>query len=309
MPRLKANLIAPFVILIGTGFTAADDKKRGTEGPAAPRSKANGPAAPRNPVSIERLLNEWESHSARLRTLEFSIYRIDRDQNLNEQHYEGHAAFKHPKLVYLDYRKVKLVPDNDEKTTKMVPKLDASKKRVSTPLETIMWTDEELWQYHYDTKHVSIFRLNGSLPLAALGEAPYPLVFNVKAVEARKRYEMTLQDPNPGEYLLKITPKRDTDRAHFRAAWYILDAQSLLPKRILLLHPDNQHTEDLTLSNFQANQPVNEAFFRGIVPGKPWKVERQSRNPARAIAKGPVPGRPPDGPASRSPKSDADQPR
>ncbi len=102
MPRLRANLIAPFVILIGTGFTAADDNERGTERPEAPRSKANGPVAPRNPVSIERLLNEWESRSARLRTLEFSFYRIDRDQNLNEQHYEGHAAFKHPKLAYLD---------------------------------------------------------------------------------------------------------------------------------------------------------------------------------------------------------------
>ncbi len=64
MPRLKANLIAPFVILIGTGFAAARDKERGAEGPEAPKSKANGPAAPRNPVSIERLLSEWESRSA-----------------------------------------------------------------------------------------------------------------------------------------------------------------------------------------------------------------------------------------------------
>ena len=192
MPRLKANLIAPFVILIGTGFAAARDKERGAERPEAPKSKANGPAAPRNPASIERLLSEWESRSARLRTLEFSFYRIDRDQNLNEQHYEGHAAFKHPNLAYLDSRKVKLVPDNDEKTTKMVPKLDASKKRLSTPLETLIWTDKERWQYHYDTKHVSIFRLD-EYPHGALEDAQYPLVFNVKAAEARERFEMTLQ--------------------------------------------------------------------------------------------------------------------
>ncbi len=59
------------------------------------------------------------------------------------------------------------------------------------------------------TRSTSPFFGSTSIRMRTLEDALYPLVFNVKAAEARERFEMTLQDPNPGEYLLKITPKRD----------------------------------------------------------------------------------------------------
>jgi len=286
MPRLKAILIPPLVALFASGLALADDK------------------LPPNPARMEPLLKEWEKQSARLKTLEFSIYRIDRDPNGNEQHYEGHVAFKSPKLAYRDLSMVKLVPDDHKK---MVPQLDASKKRVSTPLDTTIWSGEELWQYRYATKQVFIFRLDKNLGLQQPEEAPLPLVFNVRVADARKRYDMVLLDENPKQHLLKITPKSQEDRS-FSTAWIVLNAKPLLPTRIHLLLPDKKSTEDFYLSQFQANQPVNESFFRVVTPGKPWKVERFPGRQALARAKGPAPGHPPNGPAQRPLAPDVDQP-
>jgi len=254
---------------------------------------------------MEPLLKEWENQSARLKTLEFSIYRIDRDPNGNEQHYEGHVAFKSPKLAYRDLRMVKMVPDDNKK---MVPKLDTSKKRVSTPLDTTIWSGEELWHYCYDTKQVFIFRLDKNLGLQQPEEAPLPLVFNVRVADARKRYDMVLLDENPKQHLLKITPKSQEDRS-FSTAWIVLNAKPLLPARIHLLLPDKKSTKDFYLSQFQVNQPVNESFFRVVAPGKPWKVERFPGGQAPARAKGPATRPHSDGQAVRPPAPEVDQPR
>jgi TIGR03009 family protein len=287
MPRLKAILIPPLAALFASGLALADDK------------------LPPNPARMEPLLREWENQNARLKTLEFSIYRIDRDPNGNEQHYEGHVAFKSPKLAYRDLRMVKMVPDDNKK---MVPKLDTSKKRVSTPLDTTIWSGEELWQYRYATKQVFIFRLDKNLGLQQPEEAPLPLVFNVTVADARKRYDMVLLDESPKQHLLKITPKSQDDRS-FSTAWIVLNAKPLLPTRILLLLPDKKSTKDFYLSEFQANQPVNESFFRVVAPGKPWTVERYPPSQAPARAKGPAARRHPEGQASRPLAPDVDPPR
>jgi hypothetical protein len=286
MPRLRAILIPPLVALFGFGLALADDK------------------LPPNPARMDKLLNDWENQNARLKTLEFSIYRIDRDPNGKEQHYEGLVAFKSPKLAYRDLRMVKLVLDDHKN---MVPQLDTSKKRVSTAWDTTIWSGEELWHYRYDMKQVFIIRLDKNLGQRQPEEAPLPLVFNMRVADARKRFDLVLVNENPKQHLWKITPRNPDDRC-FSKAWIVLDAKFFLPTRILLLLPDKKSTEDSYLSQFHVNEPVKESYFRGVVPGKPWKIKRDPAGQAPAPAHGPGPRRLPNGQASQPLAPDVDQP-
>jgi hypothetical protein len=302
MPRLKAIFTAPFVVLFATGLAPTDDNT-----PAGERPQANRPApSPPNPARLGQLLTAWENRSASRKSLEFALYQIDRDPTSGEQHYEGHAAFQAPKLGYLDIKKIKMIADESKK---MVPQLDAGKKRVAWPLETLIWTTKEFWRYRYDTKQLIISRLDSGLGRRSFAEGPVPLLFNVKAADVLKRFEMVLVDAKDKQYLVKVVPKLERDQANFSVAWIVVDAAALLPARILVLSPDKESTQDFYLSRFQVNEPVKESFFRGVVPGKPWKIVHDRSGRAPAKANDAAARRPPQDDAEPPVEPEADQPR
>ncbi len=60
---------------------------------------------------MDQLLAKWEAQSARLKTLDVRIYRIDKNAEWGEEiHYEGRAVFKSPQLAYLDFKKLETRP-------------------------------------------------------------------------------------------------------------------------------------------------------------------------------------------------------
>jgi TIGR03009 family protein len=308
MPRLRTILICPLVAVLATGFALAVAQDGGDR-PSPAKTKANAPPlVPPNPARMEKLLKDWEGQSSKLNTLDVSIYRIDLAPAWgDEDHYEGHAVFKSPQLAYLGFNKVKLVT-NDKK--KMVPQVDRNKKRVTTPFETIVCTKDEVWQYRFDLKQIFVFPLDKNARKRALEEGPLPFLFNMKADEAKARYDMLLLEEDAKTILLKITPKLKEDLESFSTAWVLLDARFLLPTRILLLAPDKKSTKDFYLSNIRANQLVDGAFFRVGDPGKPWKIERNPGGAAPARANGMVPRQQRNEQAAqRLRAADVDQPR
>ncbi len=314
MPRLKTSLISPLVALVAlvaTGFTIAIAQEPADVRPAPARPKAAAPArvpATPNPARMGQLLKDWETQSGKLKTLKVAIYRIDLSKAWDdEEHYEGRAYFKSPQLAFLDFAKVKLVP-NEKK--RLVPQLDKNKKPVATPYETIICTGDEVWQYNYPVKQIFVFPLDKNARKRALEEGPLPFLFNMKADDAKRRYDMTLLEENAKQALLQIKPKLDEDKESFSTAWVVLDAKYLLPTRIKLLSPDKKSTKEFFLSQIQPNAEVKEAFFRGVDPGKPWKVERNPGGQPPARANAPAPRDRPDGQAAQRPRAaDVDQPR
>ncbi len=235
-------------------------------------------------MDMPRLLALWEGQSAKLKSLEVAIYRIDKNPAWDEEeHYVGHAAFKSPQFAYLDFSKVKLQfkPDPKAKDKKVAVPLKKNNKVLSSPYETIVCTGQEVWHYRYEVKQVFIYPLDKNQRKRALEEGPLPFLFNMRAAEARQRYDMALQAQNEKNYLVMIKPLLQEDQDSFSIAWVYLDKDFLLPTRIYLLAPDKKSSKDFQLSQIQANQPVKERFFVGVDPGKPWKVER---NPAAALA-------------------------
>jgi TIGR03009 family protein len=297
------------VAVLATGFALAVAQDGGDNRPMPAKTKANAPPlVPPDPARMKKLLQDWEKQSAKLNTLDVSIYRIDLAPAWgDEDHYEGHAVFKSPQLAYLGFNKVKLVPDAKKK---MIAQIDRNKKRVTTPFETIICTKDEVWQYRFDLKQIFVFPLDKNARKRALEEGPLPFLFNMKADEATARYDMLLLEEDAKKILLKITPKLKEDLESFSSAWVLLDAKFLLPTRILLLAPDKKSTKDFYLSNIRANQPVNAAFFRVGDPGKPWKIERNPGGAAPPRANGMAPRQQPNEQAAQRPRAaDVDQPR
>jgi TIGR03009 family protein len=307
MPLLRTFLIPPLVALVATGFAMAVAQDGGGARTAPAKNKVSAPAPIRpNPARLAKLLKDWEKQSEKLKTLDVSIYRIDLAPAWgDEDHYEGHAVFSRPQLAYLDFRKVKLVPDSKKK---MVPQVDRNKKRVTTAFERIICTQNEVWQYRFDNQQIFVFPLDKNARKRAVEEGPLPFLFDMKAKEAEVRYDMELLEEDAEKSLLKITPKLKEDQDSFSTAWVILDARYLLPKRILLLSPDKKSTRDFYLTH-KANTPVAAAIFKVFDPGKPWKIERNPGGQAPAAA-GIPPRRLLDGPAAQRPRApDVDQPR
>jgi TIGR03009 family protein len=289
-PRLESILIASLVAFLGTGaLVAAGQDREDQPGPArrGPAPAAAGGAA--NRMDMERLLKLWERQSALLKTLEVLMYRIDKTPGWDEDHYEGHAAFRSPQLAYLDFRKVKtrLDPDpKDPKKKQVVPLVDArTRQRISVPHQSIICTGTEVWHYRYEVRQIFIYTLNANQQQRALEEGPLPFLFNMNAADAHRRYEMALQGENDRVYFVVIKPKLKEDMEAFRTAWVFLDRKYLLPTRIVLFEPDGKSTQDYRVEKTWANQPVEDKYFRGVDPGKPWKIERNAgadKGPIRA---------------------------
>src|SRR5260370_34107262 len=98
MPRPRTIWVSPLVALFSMGFVLAVAQDRGDDGQSARRKQpaaANQPAVANQPapIDMQQLLNLWEGQSAKLKTLEVSIYRIDKNVAWgDEEHYQGHAA-------------------------------------------------------------------------------------------------------------------------------------------------------------------------------------------------------------------------
>jgi TIGR03009 family protein len=307
MPRLR-TLLSFLVAFCGTGLALAIAQEgERLKGPARRQSATSARAGnqPQPPgISMDDLLRLWEGQSAKLKTLEVSIYRIDKDPAWwdQEEHYLGHAAFKSPQLAYLDFRKVKLHPEVDPKD-KNKKRLVPDKKNnqvVSTPYQTIVCTGPEVWDYHYDVKQIYIYTLDKDERRRAIAEGPLPFLFNMKASEARARYNMVLHGQDDKRYLVKIEPLLPEEQQRYSIAWIYLDRDYLLPTRIVLVAPDKKSYQSFTLSAIKPNIQPDERFFKVVNPGKPWKVERNPGErgpspPANARAR----RRPPEGQAAR----------
>ncbi len=234
------------------------------------------------------LLIQWEQQSAKLTTLEVDVYRVDSNPAWwdDEEHYIGHAAFKNPQLAYLDFRKVKLQAqvDPDDKTKKkLVPVIDKDKRPASVPYQTIVCTGAEVWDYHFDVRQIFVYTLDKDARRRAIEEGPLPFLFNMKAREAKQRYEMVLWSEKDQGYLVKVLPKFPEEQDRYSSAWIYLDRRFLLPTRIVLIMPDKKSIQDFRLSNIQPNkEKVDPRYFTAVNPKNNWKV---IRNPGADAAR------------------------
>ena len=271
VPILPALFVALAVVPASrAGAQNPPEQAKPNSSPAPAQGQVRNPPAPIDPQKLEELLKHWEKNSANLQRLDVKMTRTDRSPAWGEDdRYEGRAMFKVPNLAWLDFQKWKEV---DDPATK-------AKKNQLVPHERIICTGTEVWQYRCDTAQIFIYPLEKDVQQRALEEGPLPFLFNFKAADAKKRYDMTLVAENADASLIRIVPRLPIDQDSFKLAFVTLDRQLfLLPRRILLMAPDGKSSKDfeLHLDAKAANCDVaDDNFHPKVVPG--WKVVR---NPA-----------------------------
>jgi TIGR03009 family protein len=291
MVRSRRILWSPLMALVLAGPAGVQAQQAAPGRASVPAARAERAAPPsqgqpqpaNDPAKMKWLLGAWETQSAKLKTLDVHIYRVDRDLKWrDEAHFDGRAVFKSDNLAYLDFWKLKLAPDAQGK---LAPVKDPKnpKEWVKEHTETIVCAKDAVWQYLYDGRQIFIFPLAKGERQRALDEGPLPFLFNMKAKDAEARYQMSFQGENKDFYLVKVLPKLQEDKESFKVAYLYLEKKFLLPVQIALISPDGKSTREFSLRQHQPNAKVDDKIFQGGVY-KGWTVQK---NPA---AEGPRQG-------------------
>ena len=183
MPRSRMILFSPLIALLASGSAASHGQEpgRGVEprgnNPPAARPAQAGQARPQpvnDPVKMKWLLEKWEGQSAKLKSLDVKIYRIDKDPKWKAGgSLQGRAIFKSPNLAYLDFKKIKLAPNAKKGQTGRRRSIPRTANGSTTPTETIVCGPNEVWQYLYEGRQIFIYPLAKGERQRALDEGPY----------------------------------------------------------------------------------------------------------------------------------------
>jgi TIGR03009 family protein len=277
MPRLLTISAAQILVVWAIGVSVSIAQEPAQRNDPAPRAENRGaPAAraaaakqPIDPAMMDWLLDEWAKQSKMLKSLDVVIMRIDDSPAWGDKdYYEGRALFKAPNLAFIDFNKIQL--DANKKPVRD----PATKRFITTPYERIICTGTEVWRYRSDVQQVEIFPLQKNEQQKAIEEGPLPFLFNMRADDARERYQMTLMSKDDKSYGVSIKPKLDVDKESFSRAFVNLDKDYLLPIRIVMVSPDGKSTKDFRLGPMTPNKKVNDKNFEGKPLGPPWKVIR-----------------------------------
>ena len=224
-------------------------------------------------AELERLLGKWEEQSRKLTTLDVSFTRTDKSPAWNELiEYQGRAYLQSPNLACLHTKKIESKP---------------GEKPVPVDDERIVCTGKDVLQYNYGTKQIFRFPLDKEDRKKALQEGPLPFLFNMKVVEVKQRYGMTLISENDKAYLIAVIPQTANDRDVFSKAFLQLNRTTFLPDRLMLISPNGKDQQDYVFNGIHPNGKIPPHFFQELVI-KGWKL---IDNPAPAQAAQREPGR------------------
>ncbi len=91
-----------------------------------------------------------------------------------------------------------------------------------------------------------------------------PFLFNMKAEDAKQRYQMTLLEENEEQYLIWISPLQELDREAFSKAFIFLDKKTFLPRQLRLDDPNNgKDTKTFIFTKIERNAEINPVYFDG----------------------------------------------
>lgn len=268
--------------------TPADQPRKGVQ--VAPNQadqrdpkvqKAGQQAALALKQEMEQILGTWEKRSSQVKTLNVNFDRIDQSVAWGQEEYTGQAILQSPDLAVLHFKK----RTNPGAAAGVAPAFQDD--------ERIVCNASEVLQYKWDEKKLYIYPLDPKIQQKTLQQGPLPFLFNMKAAETRKRYDMALIEQSDKEYMIRIAPIEEIDRESFSTAYLKLDKKSFLPNYLRLIATNGKDYQDFKFANVVANQAIDPKTFRKFqLPG--WKEivndgkEMQASAPAAGRA---APGR------------------
>lgn len=184
---------------------------------------------------LEKILKEWETETAKIKKLQGDFDKFSYDNTFSvENRAQGSFKYEAPDKGVYEVHGAKISQGmqsrrNDAKGRPFQLKTD----------QTEQWfcTGDEIFQINDGER---TYRKT-AIPEQSRGQniidGPLPFLFGMKAVQAKRRYKLTLRKETDTEIWIHVVPKLQHDQANYSEATVILDRTTYLPKGVRLLDP------------------------------------------------------------------------
>ncbi len=239
------------MLAVSTALHAQQPQQQTPPAPAAP---ALDPAHNR----LDALLLQWEDKMKGIQSLSAEIVRVRYDKVMGTQQvFEGKAKYLKPNLALLDMRQ----------------------RNRPNVFEKYICTGTFLYQFHPDTKEVRVHELPPPKPGQVADDNFLAFLLGMKAVEAKRRYDLDLEKEDPNYVYVRIKPRFDADKADFQEAHLALLKANLLPRMLRFVEANGNVVDwDIPTIDTNARLERNEFTSPALPPG--WKYVRGPQAPA-----------------------------
>ena len=245
-------------------------------------------------AQLQTLLNNWEQQSKSMKTLECSFTRW---------HYDMFAAPQGQFASRADGVIKYAAPDKGLFRVDQIvffSGFDANQQPILQPQpgqfgEHWVCNGEQLIEFDRNQKECRIQTLPPDMRGQKIFNSPLPFVFNLDAQQIQQRYWVRqVQAPAEGMLLIEAWPKRQEDRAQYKLVQIALDANTFLPRALLMYAPNFHAKNAPKWDHYEFRESKRNAigagfqrFLGNFIPQKPpadWKIIQNNLSP------GPTPG-------------------
>lgn len=211
---------------------------------------------------LDSLLMAWEKRMTNVHSiLAQKIVRTEKTKS-GTKTYDGEARFLHP-----NYAALRMIQRDN-------PSL----------YELIVCSGVYIYEYRPQTKKLVIHEMNQ--PAAgAFNNNFLQFLFGMSAADAKRRYELKLAKDvsaeNPNYIYLDIQPRFEDDKRQFSRAQMVLFANSMLPRRLWFLNPNDEEIL-WDLPNIDTTIELKPVDFTPPKAPAGWETKHERNNTSPA---------------------------
>ncbi len=236
------------------------------QGPAQPRISPEqlapqvAPPEEAIPEELEKLLEQWELKSSKIKILEGKHKRTT--YNLvfeTEQIANGVFYLETPDKGRIDLVGIK--PEKNDKSSRL-GKSGKPFRLEEGRGEKWICSGQEVIAVNEEEKTYEIMPLPKDVQGENIVKSPLPFLFGMKADEAKQRYRMVLKSETDKGAMLIIRPRLQLDQQNYSEAWVMLDKSTYLPSAVKLFDPSGSLE---TVYKFEDVKVNNKKSFLGAI--------------------------------------------
>lgn len=263
-----------------TSSSKGSIQRAGAEEPAAgnkPIRPAPQPLRAKN-VSPElmKLLEDWESSSAKIKKLEGEHRRWEYDYVFNVvKHNTGKFYYEAP-----DKGRIDLMPDKGKVGAVETRRHWETGQQVkftgeAGPAERWYCDSQLVTQVDVQQKQATRMLLPKQMQGANIIDGPLPFLFGMPAQKAIQRYDLELKNVNAEkkQATIRAVPMWPTDASNYQLAEIILDTKEFLPTAVRLIDPAGTKETVFVFGSMKKN---SRNLLPDWISGSPFKFEDRS---------------------------------
>jgi TIGR03009 family protein len=227
------------------------------QNPAQPPQPAPAPGAPNS--ALDQILVGWEQAMGSITSLHVLVEKTTVDKTFaTTDVFRGEAKYVKP--------------------NKMLLWLVNAKK--NEDFEKIVCNGQTAYQWDASKKEIGVITLPPAKEGQVSDENFVSMLFGMKAVEAKRRYNLALlPQPNPKDpviyYYIQVVPLQRSDKSEFTQARLVLNARTLLPREIWFELPNGNETK-WDFQKTAVNPQLNLNEFNQPQPGPGWQLKKMA---------------------------------